>query len=131
MKLNKKQIWLSASLGLVAAILAIPELALAATPAIPAGSSLANISQAQMATLVGSDIPNIVEIQIWVKVLRGIMMIVGSGVAIAAFMMFGMNSEKPNMLAMWVGLISGVGIIVGSFFWVNDLMALILKSTFG
>lgn len=131
MKLTKKQIGLSVGLGFVAAVLAIPELALAATPAIPAGTSLASITQAQMATLVGSDIPNIVEIQIWVKLLRGTMIFVGSGIAVSAFMMFGMNSEKPNMLAMWLGLISGVGIVIGSFFWVNDLMALALKIMFG
>ncbi len=93
-------------------------------------TDLATMTPTELANLTAAQVGNITQLQIWLKVLRGVMALAGSGIAIGAFMMFGENSEKPNPKAVWTGIIAGVMIIIGGFLWTNNIILFLIQTMF-
>lgn len=105
----------------------LPDMAWAALPAGTGNVPLANITPAQLKTLTGADVKRIPELNLWLKIGRAVTITIGSGIGWGGFMMFGTKSENPNTTGLVIALLSAAAIIIGGFFFMPDIVAMVLR----
>jgi len=131
--MNKKHKRAFALLGgtLLASIaMLVPEIASAAIPAGTAKFSLNALTQADLQALTSADMIRIIEIGIWLKVMKGTFILFGSGIAVAGFMKFGSEADKPNPMGFWLALTMGIAIVFAGFYLAPDLMLMVVQNMF-
>jgi len=99
----------------------------AAWAVVPPNTPLANVTPAQLKALTGADVKNIPELNSTLKIARAAGIAIGSAIAFGGFWMFGMRSENPSTTGLIIAILIGLAIIVTSFFYIADIVAMVVK----
>lgn len=94
---------------------------------VPPNTPLANVTPAQLKTLTGADVKNIPELNMSLKVARAAGIAIGSSIGMGGFWAFGLRSENPNTTGLIISITIGLAIIIASFFFVGDIVAMVVK----